>query len=251
MTTLDIRLSPPVNLRDLGGTPVAGTVVRPGVAIRTDDLSIVTPEYADALVADGLTAVIDLRSPQEAGITGRGPLGAHAVSYHHLPLMSNVGEGMDRERPVLDHAAMGEMYVGMVENAAPQLVTALSVIAHTPGTAAFHCAAGRDRTGVLAAMLLLVLGASDETIVEDYARTGPHMPAIVERTRTVMQPLLLSLGFDLEKQGTVDFGEGSMDVSMHILLSRLRDRHADPLAPLRRAGLSDDTTALLRRRALV
>ena len=82
------------------------------------------------------------------------------MTYHHLPLIANVGDSMKEGAPSqLGHEAMGEMYVDMVERAAPQLVTALNVIAYSPGTTAFHCAAGRDRTGVLAAMLLLALGA--------------------------------------------------------------------------------------------
>ena len=252
MTTIAITLSAPVNLRDLGGIPIDGGVLRKGLAIRTDDLAYVTTEVADALVADGLTAIIDLRSPLEVQATGRGPLGDHPVAYHHLPLIANVAESMSEERPDLGHEAMGAMYARMVEGAAPQLVTALNVIAHTPGTAAFHCAAGRDRTGVLAALLLLALGADDEDIIADYARTGGNMVAILERTRPVMGAMWAALGFDADSRAasTSALLEGSMDVSMRMLLTTLRERHGDALAPLRAAGLSDATIARLRERAL-
>jgi hypothetical protein len=139
----------------------------------------------------------------------------------------------------------------MVEGAAPQLVIALNVIAHTPGTAAFHCAAGRDRTGVLAAMLLLALGAADEDIVTDYARTGDNMVAIMARTAPVMGAMWKALGFDADAlDKTSSLLEGSMDVSMRSLLDTLRAQHGDPLTPLRAAGLSDATIARLRERAL-
>lgn len=249
---LDLVLSAPVNLRDLGGIPVEGGVVREGVAIRTDDLAYVTGEVASDLVAGGLTAVIDLRSPMEVAVTGRGPLGEYPISYHHLPLIADVGESMDRDAPELSHDAMGRMYLRMVEVAAPQLVTALNVIAHTPGAAAFHCAAGRDRTGVLAAMLLLALGAADADIVADYARTGDNMVAIMQRTAPVMGAMWKALGLDVSAMGSTDaLLEGSMDVSMRTLLDKLREQHGDPLAPLRAAGLSDATIARLRERALV
>ena len=253
MSTIDTELvlSAPVNLRDLGGIEIDGGVLREGLAIRTDDLAYVTEEVADRLIAGGLTAIIDLRSPLEVSVTGRGPLAEHPVAYHHLPLIADMGDSMGEKAPALSHEAMGLSYQRMVEGAAPQLVMALNVIAYTPGASAFHCAAGRDRTGVLAAMLLLALGAADDDIVSDYARTGENMVAIIARTAPVMGAMWKALGFDTEAlEKTSSLLDGSMDVSMRSLLDTLRARHGDPLTPLRAAGLSDATIARLRERAL-
>lgn len=245
---IDITLSDPVNLRDLGGIPIAGGALREGVAIRSDDLAYVTPESAEALVGNGLTAIIDLRSPLEVSLTGRGPLAGYPISYHHLPLIGDLGSETPRADD-LTHEAMGRMYVRMVDQAASQLVTALNIIAYTPGAAAFHCAAGRDRTGVLAAVLLLALGTPDDEIVRDYVRTHENMPAILERGKPVMGAMWKALGLDpqmLEFDGIL---EGSMAVSMEMLLGALRSTHGDPLAPLRAAGLSDATLTRLRDKA--
>src|SRR5690606_26413662 len=106
---------------------------------------------------EGLRSIIDLRSPAEVATTGRGHFGQLAVSYHHVPLMGDISKSMSESRRDFSHEGMGRSYINMVETAAPQLVTALNIIAYSPGATAFHCAAGRDRTGVLAAMLLLVL----------------------------------------------------------------------------------------------
>ena len=255
MTVVDtapaaVPLSAPVNLRDLGGIRIRGGVLRPGMAIRTDDLAYVTEDVAQRLSDDGLAAVIDLRSPLEVAVTGRGPLGTRPVAYHHLPLIADVGASMKDDRPVLGHETMGAMYVRMAESAAPQLVTALAVIAHTPGTVAFHCAAGRDRTGVLAAMLLLALGADDDAIVADYARTEENMPAILRRNEPVMGAMWRALGIDLDAHDGSALSHAGMHVSMRILLDTLRRRHGDALTPLRAAGLSDDLVARLRARAL-
>lgn len=249
-TSIDIALSAPANLRDLGGIPVAGGVVRPGFAVRADDLSTIAPADAATLAGEGLTAVIDLRSRVEVALTGRGPLADHAVAYHHLPLIADVRAATAGGGPIPGHEAMGEMYMAMVHDAAPQLVTALNVIAHTPGTTAFHCAAGRDRTGVLAAVLLLVLGADDDAIVADYARTGDNMAAVLERSRPLMGAMFAAFDIDDADLGAAALLEGSMEVSMRILLDRLRARHGDPLAPLREAGLGDDTVARLRARGI-
>jgi len=250
LTPPELTLSAPVNLRDLGGIRIEGGVLREGLAIRTDDIAYVTEEVADELVAAGLTAIIDLRSSLEVATTGRGPFADRPVTYHHLPLIADVGESMKEGAEALGHDVMGRMYVAMVERAAPQLVTALNVIAHSPGATAFHCAAGRDRTGVLAAMLLLALGADDDDIVADYARTGENMVAIMERNRPVMGAMWKALGFDIDAHDGSALLEGSMEVSMQMLLATLRERHGDALAPLRAAGLGDDTVARLRSRAL-
>ena len=251
LASIDIELSAPVNLRDLGGIATTGGVLREGFVIRTDDLSTITDEVATGLVDAGLVAIIDLRTADEVAITGRGPLASYPVAYHHLPLMASIGSSMSKDVPALDHESMGAMYLSMVETAAPQLVTALNIIAHAPGATAFHCAAGRDRTGVLAACLLLVLGATDDDIVADYALTGPNMPAIMERTRIPLSAVMARLGFDFDSMVGSGLSEGSMDVSMRILLAGLRSRWSDALEPLRAAGLSDDTMARLRERAVV
>ena len=108
----------------------------------------------------------------------------------------------------------------------------------------------RDRTGVLAAILLLTLGASEDDIVADYARTGDNMPAIIERKRPVLGAMWKALGFDQDMHDTTALLSGSMDVSMRVLLARLGERHKDALAPLRFEGTSEGTIARLQQRAL-
>ncbi|KWR70064.1 transcriptional regulator [Arthrobacter sp. W1] len=247
---IELELSAPVNLRDLGGIRIAGGTLRRQLAIRTDDIAYATREVAQQLVGGGLAAVIDLRSPAEVATTGRGPLAEFPVAYHNLPLISDVSQSTPKGAEGFTHESMGRMYLQMVENSAAQLVTALNIIAYSPGATAFHCAAGRDRTGVLAAMLLLALGASDEDIVADYALTGQNMSAIMERNRPVMGAMWRTLGMDFSKVDTSQLLNGHMDVAMEMMLGELRARHGDPLAPLRAAGLSGDTIQRLSERAV-
>jgi len=255
-----LTLSAPVNLRDLGGIPVDGGTVRTGFALRADDLATVTPDAADALVAGGLRAVIDLRSADELAITGRGPLGAQpAVTYHHVPFMANIGQAADDSEhfpdgtpaaDMIDQSRFGRMYLRMYEGAAPQIVTSLAIIAFAPGAVAFHCAAGQDRTGVLAASLLLALGAEQDDIVADYARTGENSAAIMARIAPMMQPLMRKFGFDLDEAARAAVRTEFSPEPMHELFAALTERHGDPLAPLRAAGLTDGLVARLRERAL-
>ncbi|WP_243695408.1 tyrosine-protein phosphatase [Agromyces protaetiae] len=232
--------------------------------MRADDLTTTTTESADALVANGLRAVIDLRSYDEVAVTGRGPLALHGeVSYHHVPFMTSLGEAtahVDHEASAvetqdtsdvdpLDQPGFGGMYVRMYEGVASQIVTALAIIAHAPGTVAFHCAAGQDRTGVLAASLLLALGADHDDIVADYARTGENSAAIMERLAPVMAPLMAKFGFDLDEAARAATRTAFSDVPMRTLLAEMTARHGDPLAPLRAAGLTDALIERLRERA--
>ncbi|WP_418275265.1 tyrosine-protein phosphatase [Isoptericola jiangsuensis] len=275
MTTLDIRttdagtgtdagpdaapaapfpLTAPVNLRDLGGIPVEGGSTRPGVVLRADDLSTVDQASADHLVAGGLRAVVDLRSTFEVTLTGRGPLGREAlVTYHHVPFLADVAQDADlRAEPgdSWDQSTFGPMYLRMVEDAAPQVVTALAIIAHAPGTVAFHCAAGQDRTGVLAAALLLALGAQTEDVVADYARTGANSAAIQQRLVPTLVPLMERLGIDLDAAARAAVRTEFSDVPMRWVIATLTERHGDPLGPLRAAGLTDGLVARLRERLL-
>ncbi|MFN3601562.1 MAG: tyrosine-protein phosphatase [Dietzia sp.] len=250
--TAAFELSPPVNLRPLAGIPIRGGVLCEGLAIRADDLSTITSDVADDLVAGGLTSIIDLRSAAEVDLTGRGPLATRPVSYHHLPVMQELGAGLPRDTSFLhDPVEFGRLYADLVDAAATGFATALTIISLSPGATAFHCAAGRDRTGVLAALLLLVLGADDDDIVTDYARTDDNMTAIATRLGPVMSVLMAGMGFDIEElASTRPPGGRSPGTSMRTMLELLRERHGDPLAPLWRAELDDRTASRLRRRAL-
>lgn len=261
-STPALTLSAPVNLRDLGGIAVDGGVVRPGFALRADDLALVTDDVARALVDGGVRAIIDLRSTDELGVTGRGPLGTHSnVSYHHVPLLADIGQAADgtgthpagpagMAAEMMDQTRFGRMYLRMYEGAAPQIVTALAIIAHAPGAVAFHCAAGQDRTGVLAASLLLALGADRDDIVADYVRTGENSAAIMARIAPVMRPLMSRFGIELDAAALAAVSTEFSDAPMRELFAMLAERHGDPLAPLRAAGLTDGLVAQLRARAL-
>lgn len=247
--TVELVLSTPVNLRDLGGIPVAGGVIAEGFAIRSDDLSTIPAYTAQELVDGGLRSVIDLRSRNEVQVTGRGPLLDQPVSYHHVPFMSTLGVPKTAGLQPGQIPDMGEFYPGLFETAAPQIVSALAIMAHAPGAVAFHCAAGRDRTGVLAAALLLALGADDDAIVADYELTHPNTAAIMQRTRPNLRQVMLAAGFDIDASAHLAQHDPGADDAMRVTLRRLRDRYVDPLTPLVAAGLNDRLVGQLRERA--
>lgn len=243
-------LSPLANLRDLGGIQARTGTTRHGAVWRADDLSLVDAESARKLIDDGLNTIIDLRSPAEVELTGRGLLGAQPLAYHHIPFMSSIGRAGVSTAEMMDQSRFEQMYISIYENAAPQIVSALAVIAHAPGTVAFHCAAGQDRTGILAAALLLSVEVEPAHIISDYVRTGPNSPAIRQRIRPVLEPLMARLGISAEAAAQAALREDFSPAPMLGLISHLERTYADPLLPLRRVGLSDALIDGLRTRTL-
>jgi protein-tyrosine phosphatase len=176
-----IVLSGPVNFRDLGGYETAeGQMVRWRRLFRSDSLGPVTAEDARVLTGElGLVAVVDLRTGREVEREGRGGLADVALHYHHIPLVDDVEDDPDRPWDNTLH----EAYAHMLGKRAARLSEALEVIADEVAEhpTVFHCVAGKDRTGIMAALVLGLLGVSDEDIVADYALTQEVMGAMIER----------------------------------------------------------------------
>lgn len=192
--TLDSTATPRdlVNLRDLGGIAVRGGRVRPGLVWRSDDAACITDTGAATLVERGLTTLIDLRSADELTLTGRGPLGTHPVLHHHLPLL-DLDASPVRLREMIEASGdtsqtVGAWYAHLALDRAEVLVAGLRVVAEAPGAVLFHCAAGKDRTGIFAAALLTALGAALEDIAADYALTHAAMPQILARLSGQARP---------------------------------------------------------------
>ncbi|WP_245974966.1 tyrosine-protein phosphatase [Corynebacterium alimapuense] len=251
MTIPSITPSPLANLRDLGGIKAAAGRIRPGVIWRSDDISLIDEDSALSLVDNGLHSVIDLRSFAEVNMTGRGVLGTHPVSYHHIPFMASVKQSVTSLEEVLNQPRFEQMYIRIFENAAPQIVTSLAIIAHSPGTVAFHCAAGQDRTGVLAAALLLSVGVEEQDIVADYALTGHNSAAIRDRLAPIMGPLMTEMGINLDQAARAALRTEFSPAPMIGLMSYLRRTYSDPLVPLKRAGLSDSLIAQLGAKVVI
>jgi len=176
-----IELEGSANFRDLGGWPVAGGGrVRRGLLFRSDALHRLTPADLARLRGElGIGTLVDLRSSHEVEAEGRGPLAAPPVRYHHLPFF----DGERRGAAANPSADLAELYFQMLRFAAKPIVRALETLAASEAPAVFHCAAGKDRTGVLAAIVLSTLGVADEHVVEDYARTQAAMERVTARLR--------------------------------------------------------------------
>ena len=164
------------NFRDLGGYRTAdGRTIRWQRLFRADGLHRLTDADLNQLADLGLATVIDLRTGQELEEVGRISWPAPDLAYHHLPMLDVLPDRTTYPAWV-DASYVAERYEGMLEKGADAMAEALLVLAD-PATypAVFHCTAGKDRTGLLAAVVLGLLGVPDDDIITDYALSQEAM----------------------------------------------------------------------------
>ena len=171
-----------VNFRDLGGyRTVDGRMVAWRRLFRADGLNRLTPADHAQMTDLGLTTVIDLRTIDEAAQRGSFPVDEVPVRYVGLPL-TDVLPATEDLPDWKEAAYVATRYGAMVSEGGPVLTEAIHVLASGDSLpAVMHCSAGKDRTGVLSALVLAFLGVPDETIVEDYALSAAAMERLLGR----------------------------------------------------------------------
>jgi protein-tyrosine phosphatase len=174
-----IDLTGCLNFRDLGGYPTAdGQRVRWRQVFRSDALHHLTPQDVTRLRDElALGEVIDLRSSAELQSEGRGLLAVEVMRFHHCPLF----DGDAPKTVPLPELTLTDRYFLLAEFAKRPIARVITTLAATDAPAVYHCAAGKDRTGVVSAVLLGVLGVPDEIVVADYAATQDNLDAIIDR----------------------------------------------------------------------
>jgi protein tyrosine/serine phosphatase len=237
-----IDLEGTLNFRDLGGYPTADRrAVRWRQVFRSDALHHLTRQDVAHLREEiGLGVVIDLRSSAELRSEGRGPLAHEAVAFHHLPLFD--GQAVTAA-PAAD-MTLTDRYFLLAEFAKEPIGRVVSLLAASAAPAVYHCAAGKDRTGVVSAVLLGLLGVPDPVIVADYAATQENLDAIVER-------LMATEGYYEMLSALPPDTLHAEPETMAGFLARLRDAYGSMDAYARSAGVGDEAIAALRARLLV
>jgi hypothetical protein len=190
------------NFRDLGGLPTAdGASTRFGVLYRSDALHHLHRADIERLADLGVETIVDLRSAVEVERSGRGLLADTDIAWFHAPLSHGDPTAGNALPQSLVDGDLGRHYVDSLVERTEMLaaiVTRLAAPAHVP--AVFHCTAGKDRTGMVAALVLSLVGVPDADIVDDYVLTDARMAPIMERIRTsgafpeAALPLLANVG---------------------------------------------------------
>jgi protein-tyrosine phosphatase len=221
------------NFRDLGGYPTAdGRTVRWRRLFRSDGLHHLTPADVRHLCDDlRLRYVIDLRSTSELESDGRGGLEREAVRFHHLPLFDRAARAGADESSA---KTLADRYFLLAEFAREPIARIVTLVAEADGPTVYHCAAGKDRTGVVSAVLLSLLGVRDDVIVADYAASRQNLDAIIAR-------LMESEGYQTMLAALPPETMHAEPETMIALLERVRARYGSMADYVRAAGIGDDT----------
>jgi protein-tyrosine phosphatase len=235
MTTLTARrldLEGVRNLRDLGGYPTHdGRRTRWRTVFRADSPHRLTPAARRALTELGVRTFIDLRRPSEVALAGYA-FEADGLTTRAIPLFD--------DEPPAGRRALAEIYRAILAERGERLAAVFRVLRNSL-PAVVHCTAGKDRTGVVVALLLALAGVPDEVIAEDYAltsisQTGEYWQEARQRAEQAGVPWeqyqsLLVCPPDL----------------MLATLAFLREQYGDAGSYLRNAGLAPDEIDDLRR----
>ncbi len=237
-----IELDGCLNFRDLGGYPTHdGRTIRWGRVFRSDALHLLTASDV-ARLRDELCIgdVIDLRSTAELRAEGCGPLADEAIRFHHVPLFD--GEMRDRreQSAAID---LADRYFLLAEFAKEAIARVMTTLAETTAPAVYHCAAGKDRTGVVSAVILGLLGVDDQVIVADYALTQDNLDQIIER-------LLSTTGYQTMLSALPPDTLHARPQTMSALLDKLRGKYGSMLGYAEAAGVPVAAIERLRRRVV-
>ena len=161
------------NFRDMGGYPAAGGhTTRWRTLFRADGLSRLAGDDLESVRELGLRTVIDRRSHAELADRGTFPHDLHPVDFHHVPVIDSTWQHLGRTDADDPVAFLEWAYNDMLREGPQRFAQAIEQLSQADAfPAVFHCAAGKDRTGVLAMLLLGSLGVPHEYIVADYALT--------------------------------------------------------------------------------
>jgi len=231
-----------LNFRDLGGYLTDdGRRVRWRRVFRSDALHTLSAADVSRLRRElAIEDVIDLRSSVERQMDGYGRLADEAFRFHHLPLY----DGDTRRRDTVGELySLGERYFLLADIAREPIARILTLVATGTSATVYHCAAGKDRTGIVTAVILGVLGVRDELIVADYAATQENLDDIVKR-------LLAADGYRTMLEALPPDTLHAEPETMVEFLARLREQHGSVRGYARTAGIGDDVFARLESRLL-
>ena len=182
---------------DLEGAVNARSLVA-GVLLRSDNLQSLTDRDLRRLIdEEGVEVVIDLRTDVEVRLEGPGPLTRErSVRIEHRSLYPDSGANTDVEvdalrswqqiedRELVDEPPAVQAYMSYLRRRPDSIVASIRTIAHADGAVLVHCAAGKDRTGVVVALALDAVGVTRSEVVADYLATRERIEAVVERLRS-------------------------------------------------------------------
>jgi len=216
------------NVRDLGGLPTqSGGTTRTGWFVRGDSPHTITNDAQQQFLDYGIHTVIDLRYEQERQVMPNPLATQPSLRYHALPLFT--GGAVAQKTDLLN---MDVFYQHLLRTAQTEIAQVFAHMAQSTGAVFFHCRAGKDRTGIIAALLLDLADVEHEAIVQDYVATEHHI-----------QGLLPALRAHRPAQLSAEQYERLLDAKRHYIeavLTLIRSEYGHSREYMRHIGVNDE-----------
>ncbi len=227
------------NARDLGGLPLTGgRTTRHGALVRCDSPTALTVTGIERVRAYGVRRVIDLRLPREVE-EQPSPFAGDAIYEHRslIDIEAEIAAGYDyRTEPT-----PAEVYQGSLVRNAVRIVSIVGAIADAPdGAVLVHCEAGKDRAGIVVALVLQAMGVPDDEIVADYAVSDTNLRARLE--------VFLAEARDEEDRGHIRLWRGCVPETMEAFLAHVHEVYGGAEPYLLGQGLPKGQLDRLRER---
>jgi protein tyrosine/serine phosphatase len=234
-----------INVRDLGGLTTAdGGRTRYGSVIRADSVGLLSRDGWEAVAEAGVTRIVDLRQEFEAVDD---PPRELAIDVVDVPIFADLN---DEDWATVEALAAGAptsaesqrlVYLHLLERARPRFVAAVAAVGGAPdGAVVVHCHGGKDRTGIVVALLLRLAGVPIAEIAEDYALSG-------ERLRPRHERWFESAETE-EERARIERIAATPAESMHAVLETLDEQYGGVERYLLDGGLSPETLEAARAR---
>jgi len=234
-----------LNVRDLGGLLTEdGRPIREGAVVRSDNVRRLTDAGWRSLADHGVRRIVDLRWPEELADDAPRDIDIEVVHVSVLgpafdaEYVAELDAHLHAVADVTDHYAWS--YVDFLERYRDRFGSAFAAVADADGTVVVHCMGGKDRTGLVAALLLRLAGVSTETIGDDYALSAGNLaPAAAE---------WVDAAEDERERAKREKLSGTPAAGMIRTIEEIERRYGDVASYLRAAGLSEAQIARLEER---
>ena len=234
----NLNLDSVQNLRDLGGySTKEGRKTKWGIFLRSGDMSAMTKDDQAALLRQGIRCVIDLRMAKEIAIAPNVFSDSKKVAFfNHDFWGTRFDDYRSKRKTATPEEKLSDLYCAGLEINGFVMAAVMKTLASSEGSSVFHCRSGKDRTGLVAALLLVIAGVPDEVVAKDFGLSTTYLnePELTED--------------DLKKPGA--YQKGSAPETMMLTLDFLRDRYGGVEGYLKDQGVSVSEIESVREKIL-
>lgn len=241
----ELKVEGTYNMRDLGGYITKDDdIVKHKTLIRSGNLDKLPETSQNTLLDYGIQTIIDVRDEWEAENYPNPFVSYDEVKYYNLPL---IGDALSNDEgfqvDTRDYVHLNELYIKYIDRCQPQIGQIISTVSDSEMGIVIHCHAGKDRTGIIVALILSVIGIKDDEIANDYALSNQNIQHLISEWRAYEK----SKGYDMEQ---FERNNSSLPETIIETLGHIRENYGSVGDYLRRCGLSKEQLSCLKDKFL-